>query len=167
MPISDFVDISFNPRLPIPSSCIEGAEYIIQCISKGSILAWKKNTARKPHVWAEFGGGVKFNISNQPDFHTDPKCVGLKSYPFGSTLPNIGYGLILLNKTSTDATSYNMHLGAVVAVDDSYTYISDVSEGKTVSLVNNWPVKKITQVGDFRIPGYPTKEFAVGILYPL
>jgi hypothetical protein len=165
MPL-DFLDNSFSPRLPIPKSCIEGAEYIIQCIAKNSALAWKPNTTRNPHVWAEFGSGIKFNISKEPNFHMDKKCVGLRSYIFGGGLPDVGCGLILLNKTSSDSNTFNMHLGAVVAREDGYTYISDVSEKGKVQMISNWPVKKITHVSEFRIPGYPTSEYAVGLLYP-
>lgn len=166
MPI-EFLDNSHSPRLQIPRSCVEGAEYIIQCIAMNSVLVWKPNTTRDPNVWAEFGGGIKFNISKEANFHKDKRCVGLRSYIFGSSLPTIGCGLILLNKTSSDANDFNMHLGAIVAREDGYTYISDVSQTTTkVVMVGDWPVKKITQVSDFRDTGYPAREFAVGLLYP-
>lgn len=167
MPRSMFVDKSFLPCLQVPESCIESAEFIIQCIANKSYLGWKEGKTRKPHVMAEFGFNKKFNITTQANFHEDPSCVGLRSYSFGSWVPDIGQGLILLNKKSADASTYNMHFGAIVAVDGSDYYISDVSDsGGGVKLIGGWPVKKITNVNDFRIPGYPKTDYAIGLLYP-
>jgi hypothetical protein len=101
----------------VPNSCIESAEYIIQCIASNRVLEWKPGQSREPHVYAHFGKGVVVNISNTPDFHNKvPR--GLTDFPFDSLrggLPGLGEGLICLNRTGTDLR-YNMHLGAVVLV---------------------------------------------------
>lgn len=112
----DFVSLGSRGtrgKRAVPNSCIESAEYIIQCYAKGAILDWEAGASRKPHVYATFGN-KRFNISETENFHL--LASGIKDFDFKGTLPGEGSGIICLNKTSEDL-GYNMHLGAVVAVD--------------------------------------------------
>lgn len=166
MAISKFLTSGFKPALSIPQSCIEGAEYIIQSIKLGDYaLSWAEGTTRKPHVLAVFGGNVQFNISNDPDIQNDSRCSTLTDYSFGSG-PDIGQGIILLNKTKKNK-SFNMHLGAVVAVEGGKIYMSNVAESGTVVMVKNWDVLAISKAEDFRTSnGFSDKSFAIGLLKP-
>jgi hypothetical protein len=75
-------------RSIVPNSCIEAAEFMIQCISKREILDWTAYTTREPSldVFAEFGGGRTINISRDEDFHIH-LARGLQNYPFNGRLP--------------------------------------------------------------------------------
>ena len=109
----------------VPKSCIESAEYIIQCYANGKLLDWKAGDSREPHVYAHFGN-KSINISDTANFHLSAS--GLKDYAF-TGLPVEGQGLICLNKTKKDL-GYNMQLGAVVAVnaEDGKVLISNMME---------------------------------------
>jgi hypothetical protein len=166
MPKSHFITDGFGPALRIPRSCIEGAEYIIQCIAVNDYArSWRVNQTLEPHVYAEFGGGIRINISEEANFHKNPICVGLQNYDF-ATDPVIGEGIILLNKTKGDK-AFNMHLGAIVAIDNGTYYISDVSHRGRVIMNIHWEIKPITTLNGFRGgTQYPHQSFAMGLLRP-
>lgn len=131
----DFVSLGSRGtrgKRSVPASCIESAEYIIQCYSKRAFLEWKSGISREPHVYASFGN-KKFNISKTEDFHLS--ATGVTDFDFTDGLPGEGCGLICLNKTKSDLP-YNMHLGAVVAVDSESgaVLISNMMEAAHVAV---------------------------------
>jgi hypothetical protein len=158
-----FANEGGHPLNQIPRSCIESAEYIIQCLAAGGLLGWAEGQERTPHVIACFGNNVTFNITTQENFHTDPRCNGLVDYAFNGQLPAIGQGLILLNKTGADQP-FNMHLGAVIATARNRVKISDVSENGPVAMIANWETKVLNTIEDFRGDDYPANNFAIGLL---
>lgn len=126
-----FVNGSGKAQVRVPKSCIESAEYIIQCIAQNSILKYNYQEIRSPDVVAVFGHR-RFNITRDADIQNDAE--GITDYDFSCCLPEVGEGIILLNKTKSDK-KYNMHLGAVVARDSNKALISHMMEnpkGKVV-----------------------------------
>lgn len=166
MPTSFFVNPAGLAIKDIPRSCIEGAEYIIQSIvTNDNKRPWTNNVSSKPYVYANFGGGVKVNISYRVNFHD--KMHGFGSYNFddlGRRL-ELGEGIILLNTKPTDSGTYNMHLGAIVAVSDTHYWISDVSENGKVEWCSDWVARKVRRLSQFREMGYPSEDFAIGYLH--
>jgi hypothetical protein len=165
----------FSHQEKVPNSCIESAEYIIQCIASNTVLDWEPGQSRKPHVFAHFGNGVTFNISNTTNFHNKaPK--GLADFPFECLrggLPGLGEGLICLNKTGKDLY-YNMHLGGVVVVMENAgfppSYVVEISNmmepfNKEVKLVK-LQSKLITTADQFRSGSFGTSagDYALGFL---
>ncbi|MDN3637373.1 hypothetical protein QWY82_01005 [Simiduia curdlanivorans] len=118
--VSLFVEVSARGYIrykhQIPASCIESAEYIIQSIHGGVCPEWKPGQTRAPNVYATFGNGKTFNVSLTENFHK--QASGVTDYDFKGSLPGIGQGIICLNTSSADLP-YNMHLGAVLAVDSA------------------------------------------------
>ncbi len=153
----------FLPIEPVPESCIEGAEFIIQCIASGKVLPWEVNKTRKPHVFAEFDS-TSLNISTTVNVHN--YFGGLKSYRFKG-LPLVGEGLVIAN-TGKDAKGYNMHFGAVVAraSDGSWCVVSNVSDLGKVQLVDKWELIYITNVSEFMSEnGYTDPNYVLGWLH--
>lgn len=150
----------------VPRSCIESAEYVIQSIAEGRRLEWRAGETREPHVIAHFKG-VTIDITATPDFHRRREIAGVEDYSFTS-LPEIGEGLICVNKTGEDL-AYNMHLGAVVARDDDRALISNMMEevGMSVMMV----ILQTIEIGspyDFRSRNFSgiDDKYALGLLTP-
>lgn len=150
----------------VPRSCIESAEYIMQCNYHGMALQWAAGASQTPSVYAYFGGGFEINISATPNFHEDPAVRGLADYDFKG-LPLVGEGLICLNKTAKDLP-YNMHLGAVLARNGTTALLSNMMEvpGISVAMVMpdtieiNAPAEFITR----NMGPDGTKHYALGLL---
>ena len=158
---SMFVDAAGAPKagVLVPESCIDSAEFIIRRIAtKGSRLT-RTNTG--PNMMAKFGN-MEFNASTE-DFVNRR---GPQDYPFAG-LPDIGQGIILLNKTRTDL-SYNMHLGAIVAKDARIAVISHMFQMVRSYTQEELKVMEITSVDDFRNQtfGGRARLYAVGLLFP-
>ncbi len=142
----------------VPESCIDSAEFIIRRIAtKGARLSRGKVG---PDMMAHFGNMV-VNAS-QDDLMDLPARPA--DYAF-TDVPQVGEGIILLNKTKTDL-SYNMHLGAVVARSAGRASISHMFE-----LVKSYSTKPlivlhITSAADFAVQtfGADAKLYAVGLL---
>ena len=149
----------------VPKSCIESAEYIIQCYHAQKILPWAAGQSRAPHVYAEFGNKT-FNISDTQDFHNS--AAGITDYDFGDSLPAEGQGIICLNKTGADLTSdggYNMHLGAVVATGDGAVLISNMMEAAHVAVSSGTiQVMEIAKAEDFLEQLGDGDTYAIGLL---
>ncbi len=96
----------------VPESCIESAEYLIQCCYIGKAIRWNSGSKR-PDVFAHMGNAI-INITATEDCHTTVMPAH-GSYPF-SQLPVLGEGIVLFN-VGKDAGKggYNMHFMAVVA----------------------------------------------------
>jgi hypothetical protein len=150
----------------VPASCIESAEYIIQCYSSGKFIEWAAGESRKPHVYATFGN-KRINISETENFHL--LANGLTSYDFKGKLPGEGYGLICLNKTPKDL-GYNMHLGAVVACDTGTgaVLISNMMEQAHIAVsMKTIEYIEIAKPEDFitaNFGGDGLKQYALGLL---
>ncbi|HEY6528489.1 MAG TPA: hypothetical protein VIZ65_07330 [Cellvibrionaceae bacterium] len=150
----------------VPNSCIESAEFILQVINSGTndSVTWDRaEVSRTPHVYAEFKSHY-INITDTADFH-DYITESIVSYPFGSSLPTLGEGICLVNK-GQDSGGYNMHFGAVVAVQNGSVEISDMNEPNNAP-VGLAPLETITikNVNDFRANGYEHRStFALGKL---
>lgn len=165
MPSSFFVTAGLKPALPIPRSCIEGAEYIIQSIAQNNMaLPWLEGQENLPHVIAEFGKGMTINITTENNFYENGKCLGLSSYNFDNIALGLGHGIILVNNHTTDVGNYNMHLGAVVAIEGGYYYFSDVAETGNVIMTANWDIMKIKRLSQFRGNEYSSGNYAMGLL---
>lgn len=165
MPVSFFVDAAGQPKKNIPRSCIEGAEYIIQSlVTDDKNRAWTNNIAKKPYVYASFGGGVEVNISKTQNFHDGISGFGDFDFIKFRRL-QLGEGIILLNTHANDFGTYNMHLGAIVAVDDSHYWISDVSENGKVEWCADWKAVKVRRLSQFREMQYPSGHYAMGFLH--
>lgn len=150
----------------VPRSCIESAEYIIQSIAEGRRLEWRSGETREPHVIAHFKD-VTIDITATPDFHRSRDVAGVEDYRFAA-LPEIGQGLICVNKTG-DELGYNMHLGAVVARDDDRALISNMMEevGIAVMMV----ILHTIEIGspyEFRSRNFSgiDDKYALGLLTP-
>jgi hypothetical protein len=163
----EFLNSKNKPAEEIPSSCIEGAEYIIQCIYNDKLHKWANNQKNKPHVMADFGGGKTIDITGTKDFHEKAICTGLADFDFRNGL-KLGQGIILLNNTGKDAGKgkFNMHLGAVVKVLNNGWILSDVSDLGSVAMDKSWGTKKIFTPDDYRGPDYPATIYAIGLLRP-
>jgi hypothetical protein len=153
----------------VPDSCIESAEYIIQSIygeNHGQRpLRWvRSGIERSTHVIANFGNRT-ICITATLNFH-DQDFSDLVDYNFVS-LPNVGEGLICLNKTSN--LLYNMHLGAIVASNANQAQISNMMEqkGNEVKMVPLQTIK-IIHCDDFREEtfGSLASKYALGLLKP-
>jgi len=164
----DFVAISarsIRGSKKVPKSCIESAEYIIQCYANGGLLDWAAGVDRDPHVYATFGDR-KYNISAEENFHQ--KAEGTTNYKFDA-LPAEGSGLICLNKTSGDL-GYNMHLGAVVAVnpEEGKILISNMMEAAHVAVsLATIEVIEISSPEEFIVANFGEEglgQYALGIL---
>lgn len=168
MPTSNFVTASFKAALSVPKSCIESTEYIIRSIALNNYsLSWTEGEAQKPYVLAVFGGGRTFNISAGSNFHNSPECVGLADFNFNTINLQLGHGIILLNNRSHNTGQYNMHLGAVVAIEGGYIYLSDVSEHGKVYMTKSWAVNRVRNLNEFRGHDYAaSKGYAMGLLMP-
>ena len=147
----------------VPNSCIESAEYIIQSISNVNLLPWKRGQSQSPNVIATFGDR-EINISETENFHRNTR--GITSYKFDS-LPNIGQGIICLNKTVEDLP-YNMHLGAVVASSDESVLISNMMEPEGevgMALIN---IIEINNAEEFLTNNFGdmSSKYIIGILRP-
>ena len=164
-----FVNSELDPIQLVPESCIESAEYIIQCTAKSEILPWTQQEEREPYIYGLFGNGVILNITQ----HENPPNGGTGLLDFVFTeLPNVGEGLILLNKT-TKNKPFNMHLGAVVAkglshLGETYILISHMFHLKNDYGMEKLITLKITDVNDFRKKTFPndTASYALGLLRP-
>lgn len=160
----DFVTSRGRGSKAVPISCIESAEYIIQCYMAGRILPWAAGQARLPHVFAEFGNRV-INISDTPDFQNAAQ--GLTDFTFPLGLPGEGQGIICLNKTANDLDGYNMHLGAVVAVDrdEGKVLISNMMEQPGIPVrTATIDVMEISDPADFMEQLGNEGCFALGLL---
>lgn len=165
----DFVSLSSRGTRgskKVPKSCIESAEYIIQCYANGKLLDWKAGESRSPHVYGYFGNKT-INISDTADFHLS--AAGLKDYDFKDSLPNEGQGLICLNKTKDDL-DYNMHLGAVVAVnpEEGKVLISNMMEQAHIAVsLTTIEYIEISSVSDFITTNFGddgADKYALGLL---
>lgn len=155
--------------MSFPRSCIESAEYLIQCIAAGKKLAWAgANKTITPHVIAEFGDGVTIDISAEVNF-SDTARPQLKDYEFPDGLPQIGQGLICLRRVPSEE-GYAMHLGAVIAVGEGgdVARISNMMEAASVKVEFATPQTiDIGSVEAFRSDnGLDDSEYALGILRP-
>ena len=172
-----FADAQGNPTGNVPESCIESAEYIIQCIANGTTYSWVANQPpRNPHVIAHLGNGKTINISTQRDLleAAELSC----SYNFNG-LPKLGQGLICVNRTTRDIKPYNMHLGAVIATEMggsksrpviSKVLISEISEVNPSNVqmiqLDASNTKWYSSVAEFRGNLYDENCFALGLLAP-
>lgn len=130
-------------------------------------MPWLEGEAQKPYVLAVFGGCRMINISANSNFHNSQECIGLTDFNFNTVNLQLGHGIILLNNRSQNSSSYNMHLGAVVAIENGCIYLSDVSEHGKVSMTKSWKVTKVQSLDEFRGHDYaPSKGFAMGLLMP-
>jgi hypothetical protein len=149
----------------VPRSCIESAEFIIQCYVAGHILSWQRLQSREPHIIALFGGGKSYNVTDTQDFH-NLVVSGLEDYHFTS-MPTVGEGLICVNKTS-EQLDYNMHAGAVIGVFEDETLISNMMEpfGVPVNLTTLQTIS-IRTPQDFRSLNLDDADkYALGLLKP-
>ncbi len=168
MPGSMFCTDQGVAQLPVPGSCIESAEYVIQCLANNNRHHWHVGQTVEPHVLAKFGN-TTFNISEEPNFHRDSRCLSLTDHAFNG-LPQLGQGIILLNKTAEEGNPYNMHLGAVVATCGTKTrttkiYLTDVSEQRDSAVVMvDFTPRACQSINDFRGFDYPSARFAIGLL---
>ncbi len=155
----------------VPNSCIESAEYIMQCQSRGEIFTWTSTPpATSPSVEAVFGNGVRVDISKTELIAwAGQNGSKLTDYPF-TTLPSVGEGIILLHKKNLTGIYYHMHLVAVLACygdpTDEIT-VSAMAEPKsgTVNMAT-LKVKSITDLDEFRSEWFERQEaeYAIGLL---
>jgi hypothetical protein len=141
-------------------SCIDSAEYIIrQIATKGARLTRGKTG---PDMMAEFLG-LSFNASTVEFLKED---YTLHDYKFAD-LPEVGQGLILLNKTGSDL-KYNMHLGAVLARSPGKAIVSHMFQHVRSFTQKPLIVLEITSAADFATKTFGTsaKCFAAGLLTP-
>src|ERR1700730_1453023 len=103
------VPFSFTTSNMVPDSCIESAEYIIQCFHRRQILNWEKGQIKDPQVYAHFAND-KLNITKDAIMKKD--LTNFSSWKF-TKLPESGQGICLINKTNKDNPS-NMHFMAVI-----------------------------------------------------
>jgi hypothetical protein len=152
---------TYTPKRALPRSCIESAEFALQ-VKHDPGLKWKEGEERNPHMLATFGGKKMLDATSSPDLAND--VTGVTSYPFVS-LPRVGEGVIIANRTNTDHT-YNMHLGAVVARHNGKEacILTDLAESGKVKMVIPWSIKLIRTVDDFRGSDYAGPDFALGLL---
>ena len=157
-----FMSGSGRLRNPVPRSCIESAEYVIQCIASRMLLEWSANQARDPHVEAHFGNGVTIDITAKENFQDSAE--GLTDYPF-TGLPQVGEGIICLNKTKTDLY-YNMHLGAVIARSGDRALLTNMMEAPHIAVMK--AVIEPIEIGtadEFRSQNLAeSRHFALGLL---
>jgi hypothetical protein len=152
----------YTPRRSLPRSCIESAEFAIQ-LSHDPGLRWKPDEERTPNVQAHFGGGTTLNITTSTSLADD--VTGLTSYPF-TTLPRVGEGVIIANRTRKDLP-FNIHVGAVVARHKTKEacILTDLVESGNVKLIMPWSIKLVTgSVDGFRGSDYQGKSYALGYL---
>jgi hypothetical protein len=116
---------------------------------------------------AYFGSGDPINVSAHEDLAS--AGTGLTDYNFIS-LPEVGEGLICLNKTKSDK-NYNMHLGAVVAKgkddDGDFILISHMFEPEGDVGLSDLILLKLYDPKDFRkqtFGSYAHTQYAVGLL---
>lgn len=158
-----FMSSSGRLKTTVPKSCIESAEYIMQCIANKAVLPWSVGQTRNPHVVAYFGKGVAIDITATPDFHLGAE--GLEDYPFTS-LPNVGEGLVCLNRTKSDL-GYNMHFGAVLARSGDAALVSNMMEAFGVKVVMAIPdTIEISSPDKFRSDNFhvDSAKYALGLL---
>jgi hypothetical protein len=158
-----FVDANGRPKgsIAVPESCIDSAEYIIrQIATKGARLSRGKVG---PDMAADFAN-LSFNASTD-DFLSLKKKP--QDYPFAD-LPDVGQGIILLNKTTNDLT-YNMHLGAIVARSKGRAVISHMFQQVRSYIQKPLIVIEITSAADFakQTFGSGANLFAAGLLRPV
>jgi len=174
-----FVDAAGAPKpdAKVPNSCIESAEYVIQCIAQDKMLPWTHGDSRKPHVLAHFGNGLFCNISDADVIAwAFSNASTLVDYPFGthgfSHLPKVGRGLMLLHKTKLESKVYHMHLAATVASWGSHPKtkiaVTDMFEAWTGPVtLQPLKVRAVSDIGkDFRDAffGPQASEYVVGLL---
>jgi hypothetical protein len=155
----------------VPNSCIESAEYIMQCQSKGYIFTWSSTPpANSSSVLAMFGKGVTVDISKTELIAwASQHGSKLTDYPF-TTLPSVGEGIILLHKKKLTGDYYHMHVVAVLACygdpTDEIT-VSAMAEPKsgTVNMAA-LKVESITDIDEFRTKWFEGQEaeYAIGLL---
>ena len=148
MPYADyssmFVDQDGNAlsTIQVPESCIDSAEYIMRRIADPNARQTRHRAGRS--ILATFSNR-NFNAS-EDDFMKF-NLEGLRSHAF-TGLPDVGQGIILLNKTKKDL-KYNMHLGAIVAKEDRRAVISDMYQEVRSYTYKPLKVIEITSVDDF------------------
>lgn len=173
-------------KICLPKSCIQSAEHVIQVYYHYLKTVQPGKRPRTPTkqpqppcsdnhtdnyitygcVYGLFGDNRSINISETENFHESTE--GFTDYPFEEgQLPQVGQGLILVNKTTEDA-GYNMHLGAVLGVSSDGLIMTDYNELESgvvnLNLLTYNNTVKIKHVDDFRGQNYQQKQFALGLL---
>ncbi|QDQ28304.1 hypothetical protein FNU76_19195 [Chitinimonas arctica] len=156
----------------LPKSCIESACHIIQSIAENKYTPWKNEgtSITRTAVWAVFGNKM-ICVSNGSDLPS--KFTGVTEYSeFKDKIMEkpIGRGFILANSHTKDAMS-NMHLGAILKVNDGDYHFSDISEveGEAVRNILVTPKSILVAQADGLVDklkkvGYKAKKFVPGLL---
>jgi hypothetical protein len=143
---SAFVDAQGDAlNIQVSESCIESAEFIIRTIAMAK-NGGKLVRNNGPAMWAEFEN-IDFNASEE-DIMTKE---GARSYKFAA-LPQVGEGIILLRRkllSEGKKTGYNMHLGAILARNETQAVISNMFQ--VVEKNGTAPLKviQISSAADF------------------
>jgi hypothetical protein len=159
-----FVDSDGNPKpsIEVPESCIDSAEYIIRTIATNG--ARQSRSKVGPDMLAEFDN-MDFNASKDDILAIKKRA---NSYNFAGLpdgLPDVGQGIILLNRTNGDL-EYNMHLGAIVAKSPGKAVISHMFQTVRSYAQKPLEVLEITSAADFadKTFGRNANLYAAGLL---
>jgi hypothetical protein len=147
------------PTVQVPQSCIDSAEHIMRRIADPTARPTRSRPGKS--ILAKFSNR-SFNAS-EDDFMKF-KLEGLQSHAF-TGLPDIGQGIILLNKTRQDL-DYNMHLGAIVAKGSGRAVISHMFQEVRSYTLAPLKVIEITSAANFasRTFGKQANCYAAGLL---
>jgi hypothetical protein len=143
----------------VPESCIDSAEYIMRRIADPNARQTRNRTGKS--ILAKFSNRT-FNASK--DDFMKFNLQGLQSHAF-TGLPEVGQGIILLNKTNNDL-QYNMHLGAIVAKEDRRAVISHMYQEVRSYTYKPLKVIDIISVDDFARKTFDAQAncYAAGLL---
>jgi hypothetical protein len=165
MPYADYAKMYVDQNgealstVQVPESCIDSAEHIMRAIADPKARPTRSRPGKG--ILAKFSNR-SFNAS-EDDFMKF-KLDGLQSHAF-TGLPDVGQGIILLNKTKQDL-KYNMHLGAIVAKGDGRAVISQMFQEVRSYSYAPLEVIEITSHIDFANKTFREKAncYAAGLL---